>query len=125
MSRVSDLDDFDAPSLGVVRLRDRYHREGAIVYAAVLRHTTTSQASRKRQGARASRGGFPAGWSPELTLRGSGGSFHVAGLYLGASTQNIAYYDASSRPVGSARRHRRPGPGDAAPPTTVWEGPCR
>ena len=98
VSRVSDLDDFDAPDSAWYACEIDITASGE-VFATVMRYDNFT-GDRKSQGARASRGGFPAGWSPELTLRGSGGSFHVAGLYLGASTQNIAYYDASSRPTG-------------------------
>ena len=98
VSRVSDLDDFDAPGLAWYACEIDITASGE-VFATVMRYDNFT-GDRKSQGARASRGGFPAGWSPELTLRGSGGSFHVAGLYLGASTQSLAYFDASSRPTG-------------------------
>ncbi len=94
----SDLDDFDAPSLAWYACEIDL-TAGGDIYAAVMRYDNFAS-GRKSQGARVSGSGFPSGWSPELTLRGSGGRFHVAGLYLGASTQNIAYYDASSRPTG-------------------------
>ncbi len=95
--RASGLDDFDAPSLAWYACEIDV-TAGGDVYAAVMRYDNFAS-GRKSQGARASGSGFPAGWRPELTLRGSGGLFHVAGLYLGASTKHIAYYDASSRPM--------------------------
>ena len=95
--RASDLDDFDAPNLAWYTCEIDL-TAGGDIFAAVLRHDTYADA-RKTQVARASRTGFPAGWRPELTLRGSGGRFHVAGLYLGASTEAMAYYDASSMPT--------------------------
>ena len=96
--RLSDLDDFDAPNLAWYTCEIDL-TSGGDIFAAVMRHDNFAD-GRKTQVARARRTGFPAGWRPELTLRGSGGRFHVAGLYLGASTQSMAYYDASSRPTG-------------------------
>ena len=98
VSRVSDLDDFDAPDSAWYACEIDITASGE-VFATVMRYDNFT-GDRKNQGALASRTGFPAGWSPELTLRGSGGIFHVAGLYLGASTQTMAYFDASSRPTG-------------------------
>ena len=95
--RTSDLDDFVAPNLAWY-VCEIDVTSGGDIFAAVIRHDNFASA-RKTQGARASRTGFPSGWRPELTLRGSGGNFHVAGLYLGASTQTLAYFDASSRPT--------------------------
>ncbi len=95
--QASGLDDFDAPSLAWYACEIDITASGDI-YASVMRYDNFAS-GRKSQGARASRSGFPSGWRPELTLRGSGGRFHVAGLYLGSSTQSVAYYDASSRPM--------------------------
>ncbi len=95
--RTSDLDDFAAPSLAWY-VCEIDVTSGGDIFAAVMRHDNFAS-GRKTQGAWASRTGFPSGWRPELTLRGSGGNFHVAGLYLGASTQTLAYFDASSRPT--------------------------
>ena len=95
--RASDLDDFVAPSLAWY-VCEIDVTSGGDLFAAVMRHDNFASA-RKTQGAHASRTGFPSGWRPELILRGSGGNFHVAGLYLGASTQTLAYFDASSRPT--------------------------
>ncbi len=95
--RASGLDDFDAPALAWYACEIDV-TAGGDIYASVMRYDNFASA-RKSQGARASRSGFPSGWRPELTLRGRGGRFHVAGLYLGASTQSVAYYDASSRPM--------------------------
>ena len=95
--QASDLDDFDAPNLAWY-ICEIDVTSGGDIFAAVIRHDNFAS-GRRSQGARASRTGFPAGWRPELTLRGSGGRFHVAGLYLGAATQTMAYFDASSRPM--------------------------
>ncbi|MCY3774095.1 MAG: DUF6443 domain-containing protein [Gemmatimonadetes bacterium] len=95
--QASDLDDFVAPNRAWYVCEIDITAAGDI-FAAVMRHDNFADA-RKTQVARASRTGFPSGWRPELTLRGSGGRFHVAGLYLGASTEAMAYFDASSRPT--------------------------
>ncbi|MCY3771249.1 MAG: hypothetical protein OXG98_04420, partial [Gemmatimonadetes bacterium] len=95
--QASDLDDFDAPNQAWYTCEIDVTASGDL-FAAVMRHDSFADA-RKTQGARASSTDFPAAWQPELTLRGSGGRFHVAGLYLGASTEAMAYFDASSRPT--------------------------